>query len=106
MSTLSRTKYLAATLAAATCFMFASGVGAAGVNDDQNEFADPFSAVCHPAYLPCQKWPNAADRVAKASATPVLIAQTSAEPTSGVCHPARQACASWTRGNQPSNVAR
>jgi hypothetical protein len=105
MSTLSRTKYLAVALAAASCLAFASGVGAAGMNDDENAFPEPFSALCHPAYQPCQKWPNAADRVAKASATPaILIAQASADPASDLCHPARQSCA--TRANPRSSVSK
>ncbi len=88
-------KNVTATLAAAACLAFASGVGAADVNEDQMAFAEPFSALCHPAYQPCQKWQNLADyRVGKASAAPeVLIAQTSADPASGLCHPARQSCA-------------
>jgi len=100
MSTLSRTKYFAAALAAASCLAFASGVGAAGVNNDENAFPEPFSALCHPAYQPCQKWPDAADRVAKANATaPMLIAQASTDPASDLCHPARQSCATRSRSN-------
>ena len=92
MSQHSSIKYVTATLAAAACLAFASGVGAAGMNDDENAFSDPFSAVCHPAYQPCQKWPNLADY--RASKAPeVLIAQASTEPASGLCHPARQSCA-------------
>lgn len=105
MSQHSPIKHVTATLAAAACLAFASGVGAADVNEDQMAFAEPFSAICHPAYLPCQKWPSLAYRVDKASAAPeVLIAQASTDPASGVCHPARQSCAA--RANPRSSVSK
>jgi hypothetical protein len=96
MSTLSRTKYLTAALAAATCLMFASGVRAAEPADDQ-AFADSPTAVCHPAYRPCRKEaprPVAA-RSASADTGYIAVGQFDHVPFSSVCHPAYQPCANW-----------
>ncbi len=87
-------KYVTATLAAAAFVAFASGARAVEPNDNQAAFADSPTAVCHPAYRPCQKAPRpAADRSESASAAPIV--EIEREPFGMVCHPAYQPCSSW-----------
>ncbi len=97
MSQHSPIKHVTATLAAAACLAFASGVGAAGVNDEE-AFADSPTAVCHPAYRPCQKdAPRpVATRSASADTGYIAVGQFDHVPFGSVCHPAYRPCGNWT----------
>ncbi len=97
MSQHSPMKHVTATLAAAACLAFASGVVAADVNDDK-AFADSPTAVCHPAYRPCQKEPPRPATPPSASAEKPYIAVGVFDyvPAGSVCHPAYRPCANWS----------
>jgi hypothetical protein len=93
----SRKSHVAAMLAAAACLTFAAGVGAAEVNDDK-AFADSPTAVCHPAYRPCQKEEPKPAMTSAASADTkyVALGEFNHEMAGSVCHPAYRACSNWT----------
>ena len=97
MSQHSSIKHVTATLAAAACLAFASGVGAANVNDE-NAFANSPSSACHPAYLPCQKEAPRPVTTRSASADTVYIAVGEFDyvPFGSACHPAYRPCGNWS----------
>jgi hypothetical protein len=92
-----RKMHVAATFAAAACLAFAAGVGAAEPNDDQ-AYADSPTAVCHPAYRPCQKEEPKPAMASAASAgmNYVAVGEFNHEMAGSVCHPAYQPCSNWT----------
>ena len=90
-------KQASATLAAAACLAFATGVGAAGTNDEQT-FVDSPTAVCHPAYRPCRKdAPHLAMTLNSSLDAPYVAAgEFNHEMAGSVCHPAYRPCSNWT----------
>ena len=103
MSPRSRTKYVTATFAAAACLVVASAVSAIEPNDEGNAFAASPTAVCHPAYRPCQKQAPT-DRSDNVS-TVAYLASTGPyrEAFGTVCHPAYRPCANWLVWVEVSN---
>lgn len=97
MSQHSPLKHVTATLAAAACLAFASGVAAVEVNDE-NAFADSPTAVCHPAYRQCQKKSPRPATTENASAATghIAIGEFDYVPAGSVCHPAYRPCANWS----------
>lgn len=89
-------KHITATLAAAACLAFATGVGAAEPNDDQ-AFVDSPTAVCHPTYRPCRKEAPkpAAMPSSRADVAYVAVGDFNHEMAGSVCHPAYRACSNW-----------
>lgn len=93
-------KCVSATIAAAVCVVFASGVRAVEINDDPNAYADSPTGVCHVAFRQCHKQPPApvsgAQGVGATAATPLARGEFDHQPFGSACHPAYQPCAKWS----------
>jgi len=85
-----------ATLAAAACLAFASGVGAAEPNGDK-AFADSPTAVCHPAYRPCRKEAPVAANAPAAGTAYIARGEFDHVAFGSACHPSYRPCANWPK---------